>query len=474
MDTCGASPRTRSPSGRARRPDEGPPRRVRAPTADGGGVKLLALLGQQAHCLVEGDRFHFDVARQVGDAVAVLGVGAEAALADLNRLAILRVEAERPHLGLRLGEQVHGAVHAERQHVVARLQRLVGGAEADVGAEAADSGGDLAARIRVAADHARQRQQRQRPVEVERLRVHVAGQAGAAGLGGLALLVGAALAELHVNTVGAAAHGDVLAGRRIGAQLALPFVQGGGGLAVGARHRERPRVAAFRVVGAADEGARAAEPQSEPAGGAGRGRAGARIGAVALRGEEMRPQLLVQRVDDVADLEVLGGADRPVEVVPEFAHHRAPGDPPAGDVVELLFQSGGEAGVDVALEVGDQEGGDQPAAVLRLEAPLLQLHVVPVLQGLQDGGVGGGAADAQLLHALHQAGLREARRRLGEVLQRRDLAALHRVALAHRRQGAGVLVLAGLAAGDQSGAAVGLAVVEVLAVELEEAVEGDH
>ena len=102
------------------------------------------------------------------------------------------------------------------------------------------------------------------------------------------------------------------------------------------------------------------------------------------------------------------------------------------------------------------------------------LHVLPVLQDLQDGGVGGGAADAQLLHPLHQARLRIARRRLGEVLVGRDLAALHRILLAHRRKGAGVLLLAGLAAGHEPGAPIGLAVVQILAVELEEAVEGDH
>ena len=102
--------------------------------------------------------------------------------------------------------------------------------------------------------------------------------------------------------------------------------------------------------------------------------------------------------------------------LPERPHHRAPVGPAAGDVVELLLERGGEAGVDVALEEAGQERGDEPAAVLRDEALVLQPHVVAVPQHGQDAGVGGGAADAELLHLLDQARLRVARRRLGEVL----------------------------------------------------------
>src|SRR3712207_7661267 len=47
--------------------------------------QLLALLGQELHRLVERDLLHLHVPRQVGDAVSVLRVGAEATFADLHR-----------------------------------------------------------------------------------------------------------------------------------------------------------------------------------------------------------------------------------------------------------------------------------------------------------------------------------------------------------------------------------------------------
>ena len=205
--------------------------------------------------------------------------------------------------------------------------------------------------------------------------------------------------------------------------------------------RQTAGVLARRIVRAADETAVAAELQPQPAVAA--GGAGARVAAVLARGEEMRAQILVQRVDHVADLEVLGLIDRLGELVPERAHHR----PPVGlarrrcrracssiSAVKPVF--------DVVLEEADQERGDQPAAILRDEAPLLQPDIFAVLQHRQDGGVGGGPADAQFLHLLDQARLGIARRRLGEVLVAAfTVAALQRVAFRHRRQHAALVLL---------------------------------
>ena len=132
----------------------------------------------------------------------------------------------------------------------------------------------------------------------------------------------------------------------------------------------------------------------------------------------MRAEFLVQRRDHVADLQVLGLVHRLGELVPEGVHHLPPVQLAGGDVVQLLLQRGGEAGIDVVLEEADQEGGDQPAAILRDEAPLLQPDIVAVLQHRQDGRIGGRPANAQFLHLLHQRRFGVARRRLGEMLQR--------------------------------------------------------
>src|SRR5262249_1232735 len=133
---------------------------------------------------------------------------------------------------------------------------------------------------------------------------------------------------------------------------------------------ERSRVAAIRVVRAADKRAESAELQRELAGLAGRAAAHVTSGAVVRK--EMPAQFLVERLDDVADLEVLGAVDRAGEVAPEIAQPFLPVDPPAGNVVELVLQIGGEIVLDIALEKGGEERCHQPTTVLRDEAPLVE------------------------------------------------------------------------------------------------------
>ena len=70
------------------------------------------------------------------------------------------------------------------------------------------------------------------------------------------------------------------------------------------------------------------------------------------------------------------------------------------DVVEVLDQQVGHDQADL--------GGDELAAVL--------LHVLALLNGGEDGGVGGRPADAALFQFLDQRRFVVARRRLGEVL----------------------------------------------------------
>ena len=51
----------------------------------------------------------------------------------------------------------------------------------------------------------------------------------------------------------------------------------------------------------------------------------------------MPAQVGIQRVNHLADAQILGAGDRLAEVVPELAQHRLPVDAPAGDVVELFL-----------------------------------------------------------------------------------------------------------------------------------------
>src|SRR5262249_40997307 len=148
---------------------------------------------------------------------------------------------------------------------------------------------DRLAGFRVAANGARQRQQRQSAFETDRVRWHVARQRL-----GLRLVATGGLAELHVGPEPAAAQANHLAGLRVGPELAPAGVA-----RLGLADVERPRVGARRVLGAvvraADEAAVAAPLDAKPAGLA--VRAGPGVAAVRARREEMWPERGVDRVD---------------------------------------------------------------------------------------------------------------------------------------------------------------------------------
>ncbi len=97
-----------------------------------------------------------------------------------------------------------------------------------------------------------------------------------------------------------------------------------------------------------------------------------------------------------------------------------PRDLAIGDLVELLFEIGGEVIFDIALEEAFEKRGDKPALVLGQKRGLLFAHIAAVLQRREDLRVGRGAADAELFELLDQRGFAVARRRLGEVLRWRD------------------------------------------------------
>ena len=136
--------------------------------------------------------------------------------------------------------------------------------------------------------------------------------------------------------------------------------------------------------------------------------------------EDVRRQNLLQLVDDVADLQILGFAHGGREIRPEIAQQLLPVQLAVGDFVQLLFQVGREVIGDIAVEEAVEEGGDQPALVFGHEALAVHLHIGAVAQGGDDRGIGRGPADAQLFQLLDQAGFGIARRRLGEMLRRID------------------------------------------------------
>ena len=122
------------------------------------------------------------------------------------------------------------------------------------------------------------------------------------------------------------------------------------------------------------------------------------------------------------------------ERLPELLERRGPFFFAARDRIQLVFHRGGEAVLDVAVEVLREEAVDDLADVGRHEAPAVHFHVLAVLERRDDRGIGRGTADAVLLERLHERGLAVARRRLGEVLQGGERGEAHGVALVHRRQ----------------------------------------
>ena len=200
-------------------------------------------------------------------------IGAEAALA-------------RP-LGDFLGDQRHRPVEADGKGFLGGVEIGVGLAMLHIGSETADAGADRFAVFGVASDFARQREKSERAFEI-----HILGRRSFRQTGALRLFFLGAFAELHIGAEAAAAHGDVQAGFRILAELFGADI----GRAVG-RRRQRPGVAALRIIRAADERAELAQLERELAIAA--GRTDPRIDAIGALRVEMLRQQRIERVDDL-------------------------------------------------------------------------------------------------------------------------------------------------------------------------------
>ena len=87
-----------------------------------------------------------------------------------------------------------------------------------------------------------------------------------------------------------------------------------------------------------------------------------------------------------------------------------------GHLVQQALHLGREAHVHEMREVLHQLLTDHAPQIGGDEVAVLQAHVFAVLQGGDDAGVGGGAADALLFQFAHQAGFAVTGRGLGELL----------------------------------------------------------
>src|SRR5690606_38667363 len=105
-----------------------------------------------------------------------------------------------------------------------------------------------------------------------------------------------------------------------------------------------------------------------------------------------------------------------LELLPEALEHRNPFLFAVGNVVQVVFHLGGEAVVDIVLEITREKAIDDLAEVRRHETSIHELRVLLAEQGLNDRRIRGRAPDAILFQRFDEARFRIARRRLSEVL----------------------------------------------------------
>src|SRR5262245_40304547 len=247
------------------------PRRLARGAARRRGALLAAAARasrlDQPDRLLERDRIHRHVGRERGVDAVVVHVRPVASVLHHDRAALVGMIAERPPgigaeaaparpLGALLLDQRHRAVEPDAEHVVACGEIGVGLAVLDIGPEAADAGDDRLAVVGMLADLARQRKQPERAREIKVIGRETLRQAGALGL--LAL---DRFAELQIWAEAARAQRHLETAVRIFTQLldavgAVRAVAGG----------ELARIAALRIVRAADEAAELAELEGQPAG----------------------------------------------------------------------------------------------------------------------------------------------------------------------------------------------------------------
>ena len=226
--------------------------------------------------------------------------------------------------------------------------------------------------------------------------------------------------ELHVGPEAARLDAHLEAGDRVDTELAAP----------GRRREDLERQLDGQLVGgevAGDRGGLLAALQVRAvAAGAGLdqhalgvGADGDRVDGGGVDAVEVGDQLLQSSVPLVPEVE------EPEEVDPASLA--------AGHLVEVVLHLGGEGEVDQLGEVLLQQRHHREADPVRHQ----RLPLLPDVAGGErphDRGVGGGAADAELLQLLHQRGLGVAGRWRGDVADRLERGDLDGLALAQLRQ----------------------------------------
>ena len=294
----------------------------------------------------------------------------------------------------------------------------------DEGAVASKARSDRLAGLGMRTDLARQRQERQRQFERHFRRLLAARQAAALGL--LAFLF---RRQLNIGPETAVMQADIAPGFGIDAQH-LGFQRRLG--AIAGAVRELARMAALGIVLAADESAVAADLEAEAALVA--GRAGSGILLALDRREHVGAEQIVERIEHLGHAQIRDVLDGGGEIAPEVAQDLLPVQLAGGNAIELCLQIGREVVLHIAVEEAFQERGHEPALVLRHQPLLVEADIFAVAQNGQRRGVGRGPADAELFHLLDQGRLGVARRRFGEVLNRRDLLKRGLFAFGQRRQ----------------------------------------
>ena len=105
----------------------------------------------------------------------------------------------------------------------------------------------------------------------------------------------------------------------------------------------------------------------------------------------------------------------------EVAERVRPGFFAFFDLVQFFFQPGGVLDIENVAEIFHQQIGHHQADFRRRKFSAQLLHVLPLLDGAENGGVRGRASDAAFFQFFHQRSFVIARRWFGEVLLRFQL-----------------------------------------------------
>lgn len=111
-----------------------------------------------------------------------------------------------------------------------------------------------------------------------------------------------------------------------------------------------------------------------------------------------------------------GSLEGGVEVLGKAGEDLLEGGLSLGDAVEVGFEGSGKSRVHETAKVLHEEVADGTAQLRGDKGLIFQDDVVAIHQGADDGGIGGGPANAEFFEFAHEGGLGKTCRRLGEFL----------------------------------------------------------